>query len=246
MSLAGIPYVPTFGHVGETLQQLAPQIAAQYAHVVWEAIQNAARSAKTEMVLLDTRLDLSMAMAREALARYEALPAPLGPSQEAPKTWGSLGDIEFSLLTAPNSMDVTEGVVYARQALVGAKPRLQFTGFELQEIRLGISWHHLVQPDIEAQLGALLKAMRERTVLDLVIGETEDTGIYAGDYVIQRIPHQVTRHLADGSIGQVELTLELLEWVDDPELVIGIPAPAIKKTSTLSPAQAAQAKTGGE
>lgn len=240
--LAGLPFVPTFGHVGSTLKQLAPQIAAQYVHIVMEAMANAASQAKTELILMDPRLVIEGDVAQEATARAAAQPTLDGTPQEVDQVWGSLGDIEFSLLTAPSAMSVQDGVVYARHALVGSTPRLQYTGRELQEISLDLAWHSMAHPDIEAQLEALFTAMHERTVLDLVIGQ-QSSAIYVGDYVIQRIPHKVQRHNSDGSIGAVELTVELLEWQDDPDLVLSKSAAAIKKTGAApTPNQGSKAR----
>jgi hypothetical protein len=148
----------------------------------------------------------------------------------------------FDLLTAPTSMAVTDGVTWARHNLVGSKPRLQFTGQALQTIQLGIHWHWLAHPDIEGGLAALLAAMQGRQVLDLVIGDGATSGIYAGSYVIERIPHQVAKHLPNGKIADVELTLELVEWADDPELVLAPPAPAVRKKRVTSPSTSSQSK----
>jgi hypothetical protein len=60
----GIPYVPTANHVGETLKELAPQIAVEYAHVLWEAYNNATRKAQTQALVLDPRLEIALALAR--------------------------------------------------------------------------------------------------------------------------------------------------------------------------------------
>jgi phage protein U len=99
-----------------------------------------------------------------------------------------------------------------------------------------------VHPGIETALSALLASMRNREVLDLVVGEDATTGIYAGSYVLEKIPHQVTKHLPNGRIAAVELTLELLEWTDDPELVLAPPAPAVRKKKVTAPATSAQSK----
>lgn len=239
---AGIPYVPSFGHVGETLRQLAPQILAEYLHVAWEAVNNASRKARTTQVLSDPTTRLVRAMGQEFMQRELARPAQPAPSPEAPQRWGTLGDLVFDLLTAPSSMSVTDGVTYARHNLVGGKPRLQFTGQDLQVVHLGIHWHFLVHPDIEGGIKALLAAMRDRQVLDLVIGDEASSGIYAGSYVIEKIPHQVTKHLPNGRIADVDLTLELVEWADDPELVLAPPAPALRKKKVTTPATSAQSK----
>ncbi len=237
---AGIPYVPSFNHVGETLRELAPAIAVEYAHVLWEAYNNAARKARTLALVLEPQLELQLSLALEAMNRARVTPRSSPPESNAPQTWGALGDLTFSILTAPDSLEVRDGVTYAKQTLLGAKPHLQFTGYELQELKLPLQWHHLVHPDIEGQLKTLLKAMNDRQVLDLVIGSTDGTGLYAGSYVIPRLTRQITRFLPDGNIAAVDLTLELLEWVGDPELVLGKPAPAVRPRAGTRPATSAQ------
>jgi phage protein U len=157
-----------------------------------------------------------------------------------PQTWGALGDLVFSILTAPDALEVQDGVTYARQTLLGEKPRLQWTGFELQEVKLPLRWHHLVHPDIEGQLKGLLRAMNERQVLPLIIGSQDGTGLYAGAFVIPRISRQVTRLLPDGAVASVDLAVELLEWIGDPELVIGRAAPAVRTKSGTAPASSAR------
>jgi phage protein U len=237
---AGIPYVPSFNHVGETLRELAPAIAVEYAHVLWEAYNNAVRKAKTKILLLDPQLDLDIALLTEAINRLQDWPQPHPPAPAAPQTWGALGDLVFGILTAPDSLEIQDGVTYAKQTLLGSKPHLQFTGYDLQEIKLPLRWHHLVHPDIEGQMKTLLKAMNDRQVLDLVIGNADGTGLYAGSYVIPRLARQITRFLPDGRIAAVDLTLELLEWVGDPDLVMGAPAPAVRSRKGTAPASSAQ------
>ena len=237
---AGIPYVPTFNHVGETLKELAPQIAVEAAHVLWEAYNNATRKARTQALILDPQLEIVLALAQEAFNRAGAASLPNPPEPELPQTWGALGDLTFSILTAPDALEVQDGVTYARQALLGEKPHLQWTGYELQEIKLPLRWHHLVHPDIEGQLKTLLQAMNDRQVLPLVIGSQDGTGLYAGSFVIPRISRQVTRLLPDGGIASVDVSVELLEWVGDPELVMGNRAPAVRTKSGTAPASSAQ------
>jgi phage protein U len=162
------------------------------------------------------------------------------PDPAPPQTWGVLGDLVFGIHTAPESLEIQDGVTYAKQTLLGSKPHLQFTGYELQEIKIPLQWHHLVHPDIEGQVKTLLQAMNDRQVLDLVIGGVDGTGLYAGSYVISRLARQITRFLPDGHIAAVDLTVELLEWVGDPELVMGDPPPAVRPRSGTTPASSAQ------
>lgn len=242
-----IPYLPTFGAVGATLEQLAPQIAVQYAHVAWEMINNATSRVKTQAILAGPTLRLAEALAGEDATRARSKPQDPGRGDEEPQTWGSLsspaGDIVFDLMSAPTGLECQEGVVYARHAVIGGKPRLQYTGAELQEISLPLSWHSLVVPDIEARMQRLVGAMRDREILELVIGSNTAGSVYAGRYVIQRIPHTVEKHNPDGSMLAVQLTVELLEWVDDPHLVLVPAGPAVNSGKT-APATAAKAKGG--
>lgn len=237
---AGIPYVPSFNHVGETLRQVAPAIASEYAHLLWEAFNDATRKIRTRALVLDPQLRILLDLLDEEINRILESPRPAPANPEPPQTWGTLGDLVFGILTAPDSLEVQDGVTYAKQTLLGSKPHLQFTGFELQEIKLPIRWHHLVHPDIEGQLKTLLKAMNDRQVLDLVIGTSDGTGLYAGSYVIPRLTRQITRFLPDGGIAAVDLTVELLEWVGDSDLAMGPPAPAVRPRSGTPPASRAQ------
>ena len=240
---AGIPYIPSYsGTTGATLKHLVPQIAAESVHVLWEAFNNATRTASTRMVLVDPTLDLSMALVQEKLNRLDAWPQAVPAATDVPQRWGALGDIAFGLLQAPETIDVSEGVIYAQHPVINAKPRLQLTGQGLRELRLGLKWHHLLHSDMEDWLEKLLVAMRTGKVLDLVVGDGPDMANYAGKYVIQRIPYQVGGTRADGTAKSMELTVELIEWIKDPELLILPPAPALKKGRKASPATQSQTR----
>jgi len=165
------------------------------------------------------------------------------------RVWGSLGDIEFDLHSAPTKLTGSEGVKYVQHAIIGDKPHVQFTGRGLRSIRLPIAWHTSVMEDIEASFEALRTAMNEQTILPLVIGGNESTDTYfAGNYVIQSLPYEITKYTANGKVMILTATIELLEWNTGGPLEPGehAPTPAVKKpgqapspgqqvTSTVTP-----------
>jgi len=209
-----------FRETGPVLLQVAPQFAVQALRLVAEAVKNASGMMEVLAIVSPANIKIGEALAVED--RNRALPAPYEvagpPGPPSPQVWGSLGDIEFGILESPTSFGGKDAVNYAQHAIIGEKPRLQYTGAKLQTLAIKVYWHSSFEEDIEAKLEKLHIAMRDRKVLALVVGKSTVGSVYAKDWVIADIDRSVEKFRHDGSIMAMEATVNLLEWVADPEL----------------------------
>lgn len=239
-NLIGLP-TPTFTS-GETLRHLSPQIVAQYAHVIREALRNAIRPVTTQTVLIDPEVRVMEALIKE-------MEKPQQPSRATNPPlclpWGSLGEVVFNLVDAPHNLAMVEGATFAQHPLVGQRPRLQMTGLELRKLTLDIYWSEMLQGNLDDRLAQLRAAMNEGQVQDLVLGSGKEAA-YTGRWVIERMPWSATKTSDVGALSEVQLTLELLEWVDDPAIKVAPLTPAIQKKGQVKPAIDAQTRKGGK
>ena len=56
-----------------------------------------------------------------------------------------LGDIQFDLITYFDSFETDFGTDYAEHAVIDGKPRLQYMGDRLDEIRIELSFHAAIR-----------------------------------------------------------------------------------------------------
>lgn len=157
--------------------------------------------------------------------------------------WGSLGDMVFTLLGGPFSFQDKQEADFAELGLLGSKPRLQFVGPKLEEITLQIRLHALTTPTIELDLRSLRDTLTQGDVVDLVIGQ-EQTGIYAGKFVITSLEHERLEQWPNGRLRMAEATVKLKEWTPAPGLVTSARKnPAGIRKKGQSSAAAVQSKT---
>ena len=230
-------------HAGDVLSQVAPQFAAQAARLIEAAINNARGKYSVSAVVAPELERMEGALAFEGQNKGIGLESA-GPGEDAPQKWGSLNDIEFDLLSGPTGLSAAEGGEnYAQHAIIGGHPRLQWTGRRLQKVPLRFAWHSATTPDLDAKLEALLAAMRNREVLDLVIGENSMGSVFVGQFVIESIPVVVTKQRpGDMGILAAEVTVNLLEWAEAPDLVATGAQPKGITKPDPTPAQAAQSQ----
>ena len=244
--IPGIPYLPTPGPgIARTIPHIAPQLLKLAAHMVLEATRNSAGKIKVQKVIYSENLRIREAVEREGANAVIVSTEPEEIGNEPPPRWGALGDIEFDLLMAPSGFSGDEGVVYAQHAVIGGKPHVQFTGKKLRKITLSLAWHQMAMEDIENSFEALRAAMNEQKVMKLVIGQEKTGSYYAGDFVIEDMPYNVTKYNPDGSILGLELTVNLLEWNTGKPLEPGQhdPPKAVRKPN-LASAQKTGVQTG--
>lgn len=143
-----------------------------------------------------------------------------------------LGTIQFDVLAIIQGMESHSASEYAEHPLISGKPRLQYTGEGLQEMRWTLAWHTAFC-DPAAELKALQDARIAHQAMALVMGSGEHLGYWV------LIDLDVTRtHTADdGTVISAEAQVMLREAVVD-ESAAQRPAPGVRLT--LPPPTAVQ------
>jgi phage protein U len=121
--------------------------------------------------------------------------------------FAQLGNIIFHGLFGFESFESTDNPTYAQHDLINAKPVLQPTGFELEELTITIKMHGEFCNPSES-IAALKKSKTSFEVLPLIKGN----GQYLGDFVIAEMGHIETATFADGTILEATVTLLLREY----------------------------------
>lgn len=119
--------------------------------------------------------------------------------------YAQLGFVAFELLYV-NNFSSERSESYAEQPRVTQKPELQWTGTELQRIRIGLRFH-IDMTNPESQIRALRRSMAQHEPLPLLFAN----GAYKGDFVIASIAEQVIDTDAQGGILDAQLEVELVE-----------------------------------
>lgn len=146
--------------------------------------------------------------------------------------WAQLGDIRFPADPTVSALESKYEEVFAQQEVIDGKPRLQATGSALDTHTLTIDLdigYGTGSP--RAQRDALLAAQRARTPLPFVLG----TGIVIGTFVITKIGVSTHRTTAAGELLSAQLTVELLEWVPNPNVAPSQPKGAAVKGASATP-----------
>ncbi len=130
-----------------------------------------------------------------------------------------LGDVQFDLITYFDGFESQFGADYAEHPLIEGKPRLQFVGDKLDEIRIQLAFHlHYCDP--EAELAKLKKALAAHDAMALVLGN----GDYKGWFVLTDV--QATSKHTDkaGTLIALEASITLREFVGDKKNPLQPPA----------------------
>ncbi|MBS1186681.1 MAG: phage tail protein [Burkholderiaceae bacterium] len=139
-----------------------------------------------------------------------------------------LGPVEFDMIPGLEEMEQQFGMEYAEHALFGRKPRLQFVGEKLDEVRLTMLFHFSFC-DPEAELEELKDAMTAREVLPLVFG----AGDYAGRFVLTSLTVTAKHNAPDGTPLIIGVQASLREFTGDPAQS---PPPAVIQAGGAMPA----------
>lgn len=144
------------------------------------------------------------------------------------KPWMTLGTLVVELAQGPEELSLAAGQDYAEHAVIEGKPRLQWIGTKLRELRfrLVLSW---ALGDPEARLKALLKASDDHKPLDLVLGDGEHGTPLAGKYVLTETPVVVKQQAATGRLLLAEVDVILREYVEDLVIETKRDGKALKK-----------------
>lgn len=122
-----------------------------------------------------------------------------------------LGEIEFEPLTGFTSLEERLGADYAEHALIGRKPRLQFVGDKLDEVRGSLRFHHSFC-DPGAELTRLEQEKNKHEPMALVMGN----GDHRGHFVITELTIVGKQHSPTGQEMAVEAELTLKQADDTP------------------------------
>lgn len=125
--------------------------------------------------------------------------------------YAMLGDICFEVLNSFSQFEETHNAVFAKHEVLAGRPRLQATGNDLTSINFGLQLHwKLGNPD--RAYTALLAAKNAQQALALTFG----SGRFMGWFVIQQLSSSMIKQDGQGRTLARELSVELLEFVGDP------------------------------
>jgi phage protein U len=166
-----------------------------------------------------------------------------------------LGEIEFIPLTGFDSLEERLGADYAEHPLIGRKPKLQFVGDKLDELRGTLQLHRSFC-DPGQELARLEKAMDDHEPMALVMGN----GDHKGHHVITELVITGKHHTPDGTEIAVTVELNLLQADDTPRrrqppgfagspfsggLLSGVPVLGSRLAAVISGAKTAMTMVSG-
>lgn len=139
--------------------------------------------------------------------------------------FATLGDLEFTVQTSWDSFTRRRGATFAEHALIERKPRLQWTGDTLDDIRMDVSLH-MAHCDPDAEVARWTQAMADHKAMALVLGN----GAYLGYYALTEVS-EATRHCDPvGTTVSCDLSITLREAPEDDQ--VAPPAPAVQPANT--------------
>jgi phage protein U len=142
-----------------------------------------------------------------------------------------LGDIQFDLITYFDGFDSTFAAEYAEHSVIEGKPRLQYTGAALDEVRIRMAFHQAFC-DPETELARLKDALASHGAMALVLGN----GDYKGWFVLTEVSARAEQTNKTGTLVAAEVNVTLREFVGDP--ANPLPPPAVLTEPETPPAQA--------
>ena len=146
-----------------------------------------------------------------------------------------LGDIQFDLITYFDSFEADFGTDYAEHAVIDGKPRLQYMGDRLDEIRIELSFHaSFCNP--ETELARLKNAVSSHEAMALILGN----GDYKGWFVLTDVQSTSRQTDESGTLLALDASITLREYVGDRKNPL--PSPAV--LTNLPPVSALGKLTG--
>lgn len=121
--------------------------------------------------------------------------------------YAQLGDIQFEGLLGFTSLDHTLASKFAETPIIEGKPRLQYTGEELDDISFTMRLHASFC-DPEFQFQKLNNKRTSQEVLPLLNGD----GLFYGNFVIEQIKKGIAHTSPTGFIVDLELSVTLKEF----------------------------------
>lgn len=128
------------------------------------------------------------------------------------------GDMSLGLVTYFEGMDESFGGDYAEHGLIGGKPRLQWMGDKLDEIKWTFVFHAgFCDPEVEYL--QLKQAVANHAALPLVFAN----GDYKGWYIPTEANATLKQTMRDGTVIWLEGGITLREYVEPPVLAEATP-----------------------
>jgi phage protein U len=126
-----------------------------------------------------------------------------------------LGTTIFENSKTFDAFNKTGSVTFAEHSLIGSKPRLQFTGSNLDELQIEVRLHvSFCKPAAEI---SKLRASRDKAeVLPLLWGN----GILEGNFVITTIAETIEHSSPEGDIFSYLLNISLKEYFNNNKLAL--------------------------
>lgn len=144
------------------------------------------------------------------------------------------GDLEFDVKNV-GRIKTNYKLTYPSHALIGRKPKLQYTGMDSRKVSVPMFFHHLhCQP--EKKRKELLNKAREHEAAELVLGE-----IIFGNFVIDSVEENFTQTTGDGKVLISEYTVSFVEY--GGEVKAQKKAPAVKDKAKQTAAEAKKDRT---
>lgn len=132
--------------------------------------------------------------------------------------FAELGPIRFEVVGSPEGIDSERRYGYAQQPVIGAQPRLQWTGDDLERLSFELLLHvSFTNPELQA--AALRAAAQTHQAMPLVLGN----GVFRGFFVIETITTRAAQLDAGGSAIALRLRVGLTQWALDSVLDPGAP-----------------------
>ena len=131
-----------------------------------------------------------------------------------------LGEIAFEAVPYVDGLEHQRRFEYAAHELIEGKPRLQWIGEGLAELRIDLSFHAAFCKPAE-EMTRLREAAARHEAMALVYG----SGTHEGMFVLTEIQSTSTQTDPEGRVIAMTARISLKEWVEDA------PAPDVAATA---------------
>lgn len=139
------------------------------------------------------------------------------------------GDQELNVVSYWSGLAITEKINLAEQRMIEGKPALQYVGSELDTLKITLHWH-ISFCDPQTELDLLRARMASTSAYPLVMG----SGLWLGYFVVKSISIDVQNTDALGTLHQITVTADLVEYAAPPKPIAIRNPPAV--TSSSNPA----------
>ena len=118
-----------------------------------------------------------------------------------------LGDLLFRVLVGWEQFDATRGASYAEHKVIEGKPKLQYTGENLETLNITMRFHmDYCEPDLA--ISHLRKRLSDHKAMALVL----TNGFYRGRYVLTELVETLRHTDGEGNTILMDVRVALKEW----------------------------------